>query len=160
MYTKLSFKIGSKFKKKLCKHRVILISNRIWAKKWVYAEFFNAFFLKDSKSFVNLLGSHTVFSIARIIHNIIGNFENSSGIIAATHFFRQFAASFFNCLDMCNIIKIDDTAELITISKLVKRGIIWWKHNIITHSSDGFSHHKFCFRWAVTTATIFTKNID
>lgn len=62
--------------------------------------------LQDTKCIKNLLRSHAIFCIPRIIHNIIADLEHSTRIITAANDLRNLSNSFLYTLNMSDVIKI------------------------------------------------------
>ena len=92
--------------KDTCQFRIVIVGNSVRSKECVHTKMFNAFSKKFFISFSHLRTSQTIFSIARIIHNIIGNSEMTTGIVAATDGFRDICY-FFQEINVSNIVQVN-----------------------------------------------------
>ena len=140
MYTGLFLKLNCYFKQSTCKCRIIFISYSITCKECMDTELFCAFGLQDLECLKNLFSCHTVFGISRIIHNAVGNFEKSTRIITAADRLRNLSDRLFQKINVCDIVQVDDRAELISKCKFLCRCIIGRKHNIFSNLSDRLRH--------------------
>ena len=123
-------------------------------------KFFSTFCFQSLECFKNLLGSHTIFCISRVIHDIIADLEYSARIVTAADHFWDISDSSLYTFNMSDIIKVDDSTNLICIFKLFFRCIIGREHDVTLFASDCFGHHQFCHGRAVTSASILLKNFD
>ena len=125
-------------------HRIILICHSIACKECMDTEFLSTFLFQNPECIKNLLSSHTIFGISGIIHNIIADLKHSARIITAADYLRNISHSSFHTFNVCDIIQIYDSADLICIFKLFFRCIIRRKHHISFFTSDRFGHHQLC----------------
>ena len=144
MRPSLLLKLHSKFKHNLRKHRVVIVRHCIAGKKCMNSKFPGAFTLQDAECIKNLFRSHAIFGIPRIIHNIIADLEHSTWIVTAADDLRNLSNSFLYTLNMSDVIKIDNSTDLICIFKLFIRSVIRGKHNVSLLASDSFGKHQFC----------------
>ena len=153
-------KFYSQFKHYFCKHWIIFVCYCIAGKKCMDTEFFGSFCFQCAERFKDLICCHSVFGIPRIIHNIITDFKQSTRIITAADCLRDVADSLFYCFNMCNIIKIDNSTDLICIAEFCFRRIIGWKHDITFFAADCFGKHQFGHRGTVTSTSVLLKDLD
>ena len=92
--------------KDTCQFRIVIVGNSVRSKECVHTKMFNAFSKKFFISFSHLRTSQTIFSITRVIHNIIGNSEMTTGIITAADGFRDICY-FFQEIDVSNIVQVN-----------------------------------------------------
>ena len=80
----------------------------------------------SQKAFIgldDLLMGHTVFSVARVIHNIVSDGKMSTRVIAAAYGLRNIS-HFLQKVDVGNIIQIDNSTKVIAESELINRRIV------------------------------------
>ena len=92
--------------KDTCQFRIIIVGNSVRSKECVHAKMFNAFGKKFFISFSHLRTSQTIFSIAGIVHDVIGNSEMTTRIVAAADGFRNICY-FFQEINVSNIVQIN-----------------------------------------------------
>ena len=160
MCASLFLKLYGKLKHNFCKHRIVVVGYGVAGKECMDSKFFGTFGFQDAECIKNLLGSHSVFCISRIIHDTVADLEYSAWIITAADHFRNSSESSLYALNMCNIIKIDDSTDLICIFELFLRCIVGGEHDIALLAAHCFCHHKLCGGGAVTAAAILLKNVD
>ena len=88
------------------------------------AEFFRPFLFQRFVCLKDLIFCHTVFGIARIIHDVIADLEQTARIETAADRLRNMSDRFLQKFDMCDIIQIDDRSEPVRQNKIFRRGII------------------------------------
>ena len=123
-------------------------------------EFLGTFRFQSLECFKDLLGSHTIFCISWVVHDVIADLKHSARIVTAADHFRNISDSSLYALDMSNIIQVDDSTDLICIFELFFRCIIGREHNVSFFASDCFGHHQLCHGRAVTSTAILLKNFD
>ena len=92
--------------KDTCQFRIVIVGNSVRSKECVHAKMFYAFSKKFFISFSHLRTSQTVFSITRVIHNVIGNSEMTTGIVTAADGFRNICY-FFQKINVSNIVQVN-----------------------------------------------------
>ena len=92
---------------------------------------FGAFFLQYFICLLQLLCSHAVFRITGIIHDIVADFKESAGIIAAAYSLRDMPDCFLQKADMGNIVQIDDCPQLVRKLKVLRRCIVGGEHDML-----------------------------
>ena len=103
-----------------------------------------SFGFEDTEGFKNLLCCHSVFCIPGIVHNIIADLEHTTRIITAADGFWNFSHCTLYRLDMCDVVKIDDSTDLICIAEFLFRSIVGREHDIAFFTADCLGKHQFC----------------
>ena len=138
MRTRFLLKLYSNFKKHFRKSRVILVRHRIACKKCMDAEFLCPFCFQDLEGFKDLFGGHAVFRVARVIHDAVGNLEQSTRIVPAADRLRDFSDRLLQKINMCDVIQIDDRTQLCRKTELFRRRIVGRKHDVLSYRAYGF----------------------
>ena len=103
-----------------------------------------SFCLQHLKCFEKLFRCHAVFGIARIVHDIIADFEQAARIITAADHLGNMPDRLLQKLNMCNIVQIDNCPQLICQLKFFRRRIIRGKHDLLPFEFHSLCHHKLC----------------
>ena len=122
-------------------------------------EILYALALEDFVSLNNLLMSHTVFCIAGVIHNVVGNSKMSAGIVTAANSFRNIG-NLFQKVNMSNIIKINGYIQFACQLKVLCRSCIGGEHNLALLKAYGIAHLQLGIGGAVGTAALFAQNLQ
>ena len=97
----------------------------------------------------------TVLCIARIIHDAVAHLKDASRIVPAADRLRNPADRFFQKINVCKIVEINDRTKLIGKCKFLRRRIIGGKHDVFSIEALGIRKHQLCQRRTVTSAVIF-----
>lgn len=149
----------NKGKKRLRKSRIIFVCYGIAYKEGMNSEMLRSLCLQPPIGLDDLRLGHTVFCIAWIVHDAIGNLIDSARIIAAGNRLRDIAEGLFHVVNMCDVIEVDDAAELRTVCKFLVRRIIRGEHDVVSGKAAGVRKHQLRLRRAVHTAAVFLKNL-
>ena len=156
VYTNFFFQAYCQFEQFLSQQRIIIICDRIACQKCMDTKLFHTFCFHDTECFEDLFCCHTVFGVARVIHDVIADLKDSSRIVAAAHLFRQLSNSFLHFFNVRDIIQVDDTVQRCCISKLLFRCIVGRKHNVISGCTDRFGEHQLCHGRTVAATAVFS----
>ena len=156
----LFVKFYCQFEHYFCKHRIILICYGIAGKECMDTEILGSFGFEDTESIKDLLCCHSVFCISRVVHDIIADLEHTARIVTATDRLRYLAYSTLYCFDMCDIIQVDDSADLICITEFCFRSIVGREHDITFFASDRLGKHQLCHGRAVAATAVLLKDLD
>src|SRR5699024_5881077 len=124
MGSRLLLKLHRQFEHYFRKHGIVFVRHRIAGKKRVYSKLLGAFCLQDAEGFKYLLRSHAVLGVPRIIHDIVADLKKSARIVTAADGFRNPAYSALHRLNMGNIVKVDNTADLVRVTEFFLRSIV------------------------------------
>ena len=138
---------------------VVFVSYGIAGQKSMNTKMFNAFSHQFFIAFNHLFAGKAIFSIARIIHDIVFNREVTARIKTAAD------CSWNVCyllkeINMGNIVKIDCYIQLTRQSEVFCRRYIGREHDFTFFEANSVSHQKFCIRGAVSAAAFFTQNLQ
>ena len=123
-------------------------------------EFLCAFCFQNLECLKKLLGSHTVFCISRVVHDIIADLKEAARIVTAADGFRNIADCFFQEIDMGDIIQVDDSSQFCRILIFLCRRCIGRKHNVGSFASHCLRKHQFGQRGTVTSASVFLHDLN
>ena len=159
MRTGFFLQLYCQLKQNTCQFRIVFVGNGIRSQECMNTEILYALALENFISFDNLLMSHTVFCIAGVIHNVVGNGKMSAGIVTAADGFRNIG-NLFQKVNMSNIIKIDVYIQFTSQLEILCRSCIGGEHNLALLKAYGIAHQKLGIGGAVGTATLFAQNLQ
>ena len=153
-------KLHCKLKHNLCKHWVILICYSIAGKKRMNTKILRAFFFQNTECLKNLICCHSILGIPGIIHNIIADLEHTARIVTTADGFWNSSCSTLHSINVSDIVQVDNSANLIRITKLLFRCVIGRKHDISFSAAKSLCHHKLCHGRTVAATAILLKDLD
>ena len=142
-----------------CQLRIVFIGNGIRSQEGMNTEILYALALEDFISLNNLLMSHTVFCIAGVIHNVVGNGKMSAGIVTAADGFRN-VGNLLQKVNMSNIIQIDGYIQFTSQFKVLCRSCIGGEHNLALLKAYGIAHLQLGIGGTVGTAALFAQDLE
>ena len=151
--------LNCQFEQNTCQLRIVFVGNGIRSQEGMNTEILYALTLEDFISLNNLFMSHTVFCIAGVIHNVVGNGKMSAGIVTAADCFRN-VGNLFQKVNMSNIIQIDGYIQFTSQFKVLCRSCIGGEHNLALLKAYGIAHQKLGIGGAVGTAALFAQNLQ
>ena len=89
--------------------------------------------------------------IPPVIKNIPDNIANVPAVIQDLPYAIK---------DMGDVIQIDGGTDFCRIFEFMGRGIVGGEHNVLSLYPHSIAEHQLCQRGAVTSAAIFSQNID
>ena len=116
----------------------------------------------SQKTFIgldDLLMSHAIFSIAGVIHNIVGDSKMSTGVVTAAYSIRNIG-HLFQEVDMGNIIQINGYIQLASQLEVFCRGSIGGEHNLAFLEAHSVAHQKLSVGGAVSATALFTQDLQ
>ena len=151
--------VNRELEKNFCKARIVLVGHGIAGKESVNTKMFNAFSHQLFIAFHHLFTGKTIFSIARIIHNIVFNREMTTRIKTAADSCWN-VCNLLKKINMGNIVKVDCYIQLARQPEVFCRRHIGRKHNFAFFETNSVSHQKLCIRGAVSAAAFFAQNLQ
>ena len=113
-----------KLEKHLGKLRIVFICDCVACEKSVDTEFLDTLLLQDAERLEQLIGCHAILGVSRVVHNTVGEFEQSARVIAAADPFRNISQCFLNVFDAGEVIQVDDGMDVICLPVFRKRRIV------------------------------------
>ena len=153
------FQLYCQFEQNTCQLRIVFVGNGIRSQEGMNTEILYALTLEDFISLNNLFMSHTVFCIAGVIHNVVGNGKMSAGIVTAADCFRN-VGNLFQKVNMSNIIQIDGYIQFTSQFKVLCRSCIGGEHNLALLKAYGIAHLQLGIGGTVGTAALFAQNLQ
>ena len=125
----------------------------------MHTKMFYAFSHHFFISFGHLGTSQTVFSITRIIHDVVSNCEMTTGIVTAANGFRDIC-HLFQEVDVSNIVQVNGNIQFASKLEIFCRSCVRGEHNLAFFETNCIGHQKFGVGRAVRTATFFVQNFE
>ena len=152
-------KADCQFKQLARKHRIIFICYRITCQKCMNSEMLHSLTHQNPVCIKKLFLCHSIFGIARIVHDSVTHLKQSARIESAGNGLRQFADRLLQKINMCNIIQINGRADFICIAILFCRSIIGRKHDLTSGCADCLTEHQFRNGRAVKPASFLHQQL-
>ena len=152
----LLFQLYCQFEQFSCQSGIIVIRYRVTGQKRMDTEILHTLCLQDLISLKHLLRGETVFSIARIVHDVIADGKISAGIVTAAQGLGQITDGLLQEIDMGDVIQIDGGTDFCRIFEFMGRGIVGGEHNVLSLYPHSIAEHQLCQRGAVTSTAVIS----
>ena len=116
--------------------------------------------LEHTEGFEELLCGHAIFGVARVIHDAVGELEQSARIKAATDRLGDGPRNAFKELDVADVIKVDDGTQFVGEFKVRRRRVVGREHNVVSRDAQRTGNHELGIARAVAAAAVFVENGD
>ena len=103
---------------------VVVVGDGVAGKECVDAKVFGALGLERAKGLEELLGGHAVFGVAGVVHDAVGELEQTARIKAAADRLGDGACDALKELDVADVVKVDDGAQLVGELKVRCRRVV------------------------------------
>ena len=153
------FQFNCNFEKDACQFRIVVIGNSVGSKECVHTKMFNTFSKQFFISLSHLGTSQTVFSITRVIHNVVCNCKLTTRIVTAADGFRDIS-HLFQEINVSNIVQVNGYIQFASQLEIFCRSCVGREHDLAFFETNRVGHQKFGIGRAVCTATFFTQNFE
>ena len=153
------FQFNCNFEKDACQFRIVVVGNSVGSKECVHTKMFNAFSKQFFISFGHLRTSQTVFSIARVIHDVVCDCKLTTRIVTAADGFRDISY-LFQEINVSNIIQVNGYIQFASQLEIFCRSCVGREHNLAFFEANSVGHQKFGVGRTVCAATFFTQNFE
>ena len=127
----LALQAHGKLKKDACELGVVVVSDGVTGKEGMDAKILGALGLEHAKSLKELLGGHAVFGVAGVVHNAVGELEQAARVKTAADRLGDGSRNALKEIDMADVVKVDDGAQLICKGKIRCRRVVGREHDVV-----------------------------
>ena len=138
---------------------VVFIGHGVAGQKRMDAEFFCAQFHQSGICFGHLVFAHTIFCVARVVHDSVAQIKHTARIVPAANGLGD-SCHFFEEVHMRQVIQIDIGPQLIGFLHVLYRRIVGGEHDVAALEAACLAHQKFGIAGAVYTAAFFLQNLQ
>ena len=99
--------------------------------------------LERAEGLEELLGGHAVLGVAGVVHDAVGELEQAARIKAAADRFGDGrAANTLKELDVADVVKVDDGAQLVGELKVGSRRVVGREHDVVAGDAQRAGDHR------------------
>ena len=139
---------------------VVVVGDGVAGKECVDAKVFGALGLEHAEGLEELLGGHAVFGVAGVIHDAVGELEQAARIKAAADRLGDGACNALKELNVADVIKVDDGAQLVGELKVRCRRVVGREHDVVSRDAQRAGDHELGIARAIAAAAVFVENGD
>ena len=139
--------------------RIIIIGHSVGGQESMHTEMLNTLSQKALVGLDNLLMSHAIFSIAGVIHDVVGDGEMSARVVAAAYSIRNIG-HLFQKVDMSDIVQINGDIQLARQLEVLRRGSIGGEHNLAFLEAHSVAHQQLGIGGAVSAAALLAQDLQ
>ena len=107
-----------------------------------------------------MLGGHAVLGVAGVIHDAVGELEQSARIKAAADRLGDGPRNVLKELDVADVVKVDDGAQLVGELKVRCRRVVGREHDVVSRDTQRAGDHELGIARAIAAAAVFVENGD
>lgn len=124
------------------------------------AKVLGALGLEHAEGLKELLGGHAVLGVAGVIHDAVGELEQAARIKAAADCLGDGPRDTLKELDMADVIKVDDGAQLVGELKVGRRRVVRREHDVVSRNAQRPGDHELGIARTIAAAAVFVENGD
>ena len=156
----LALQAHGKFKEDACELGIVVVSDGVTGKEGMDAKILGALGLEHAESLKELLGGHAVLGVAGVIHDAVGELEQSARIKAAAYRLGDRARNALKELDMADVVKVDDGTQLAGELKVGSRRVVGREHDVVAGDTQRAGDHELGIARAIAAAAVFVEDGD
>ena len=156
----LALQAHGKLKEDARKLGVVVVGDGVAGKECVDAKVLGALGLEHAEGLEELLGGHAVLGVARVVHDAVGEPEQAARIKAATDCLGDGPRDTLKELDMADVVKVDDGAQLVGELKVGSRRVVGREHDVVSRDTQRAGDHELGIARAIAAAAVFVENGD
>ena len=156
----LALKAHGKLKEDARKLGVVVVGDGVAGKECVDTKVLGALGLEHAEGLEELLGGHAVLGVARVVHDAVGELEQAARIKAATDCLGDGPRDTLKELDMADVVKVDDGAQLVGELKVGSRRVVGREHDVVSRDTQRAGDHELGIARAIAAAAVFVENGD
>ena len=139
---------------------VVVVGDGVAGKECVDAKVLGTLGLEHAEGLEELLGGHAIFGVARVVHDAVGELEQAARIKAATDCLGDGPRDTLKELDMADVVKVDDGAQLVGELKVRRRRVVGREHDVMPRDAQRAGDHELGIARAIAAAAVFVENGD
>ena len=156
----LALQAHGKFKEDACELGIVVVSDGVTGKEGMDAKILGALGLEHAEGLKELLGGHAVLGVAGVIHDAVGELEQAAWIKAAADRFGDGPRNTLKELDVADVVKVDDGAQLVGELKVGSRRVVGREHDVVAGDAQRAGDHELGIARAIAAAAVFVENGD
>ena len=156
----LALQAHGKLKEDACEFGVVVVGDGVASKECVDAKVLGALGLEHAERLEELLGGHAVLGVAGVIHDAVGELEQAARIKAAADRFGNGPRNALKELDVADVVKVDDGAQLVGELKVGSRRVVGREHDVVAGDAQRAGDHELGIARAIAAAAVFVENGD
>ena len=121
---------------------VVVVGDGVAGKECVDAKVLGALGFEYAEGLEELLGGHAVFGVAGVIHDAVGELEQSARIKAATDRLGDGSRNALKELDVADVVKVDDGAQFVGELKVRCRRVVGREHDVVSRDAQRAGDHE------------------
>ena len=138
----LTLQAHGKLKEDACKLGIVVIGDGVAGEECVDAKVLGALDLEHAEGLEELLGGHAIFGIARVVHDAVGELEQAARVKTAADRFGDRAGDALIELNVTDVVKVDDGAQLVGKRKVGRRRVVGREHNVVARNAQRAGNHE------------------
>ena len=116
--------------------------------------------LEHAEGLEELLGGHAIFGVARVVHDAVGELEQAARIKAAADRLGNGPCDALKELDVADVVKVDDGAQLVGELKVGSWRVVRREHDVVSRDAQRAGNHELGIARAIAAAAVFVENGD
>ena len=156
----LALQAHGKLKEDARKLGIVVVRDGVAGKEGMDAKILGALGLEHAEGLEELLGGHTIFGVAGVVHDAVGELEQAAWIKAAADRLGDGARDALKELDMADVVKVDDGAQFICKGKIRRRRVVGREHDVVAGDTQRAGNHELGIARAIAAAAVFVENGD
>ena len=138
----LALQAHGKLKEDARKLGVVVVGDGIAGEEGVDTKVLGALGLEHAEGLEELLGGHTVFGVAGVIHDAVGELEQAARIKAAADRLGDGPCDALKELDVADVVKVDDGTQLVGELKVRRRRVVRREHDVVSGDAQRAGDHE------------------
>ena len=139
---------------------VVVVGDGVAGKECVDAKVFGALGLECAEGLEELLCGHAVFGVAGVIHDAVGELKQAARIKAAADRLGDGPRNALKELDVADVVKVDDGAQLLGELKVGSWRVVGREHDVVPRDAQRAGNHELGIARTITAAAVFVENGD
>ena len=154
----LALQAHGKLKEDAREFGVVVVGDGVAGKECVDAKVLGALGLEHAEGLKELLGGHAIFGVARVVHDAVGELEQTAWIKAAADRLGDGPRNALKEPDVADVVKVDDGTQLVGERKVGSRRVVGREHDVVARDTQRSGDHELGIARAIAAAAVFVEN--
>ena len=124
------------------------------------AEVLGTLGLKLGERLEELLRRHAVLGVAGVIHDAVGELEETARVEAAAHGLGDGAGDLLEEIDVADVVEVDDRPQLAGEGEVRRGRIVAREHDVLAGGAHGLGDHELRVARAIAAAAVLAQDGD
>ena len=156
----LALQAHGKLKEDACELGIVVVGDGVAGKECMDAKVLGALGLEHAERLEELLGGHAVLGVAGVVHNAVRELEQAARIKTATDRLGDRTRNALKELDVADVVKVDDGAQLVGELEVGSRRVVGREHDVVSRDAQRAGDHELGIARAIAAAAVFVENGD